>query len=239
MVNSGPFDGERSPASIAKVAAWLEEQGLGRPAVTYRLRDWLISPSAVLGRADPDRPLRRARRGRRCPRRTCRSMLPDDVDFRPGGESPLARHDRFVKTTCPTCGRDARRDTDTMDTFVDSSWYFFRYCSPGYEDGPFRRGGRRAVAREPVHGRCRARDPAPALLALLHEGAARRRHGAVRRAVPAADEPGPGDLRRRRRCRSRRATSSSRCRSSSGGAPTRCGSRCCSRARSRTTSTGS
>jgi leucyl-tRNA synthetase len=138
MVRSGPFDGEPSPASIAKVAAWLEEQGFGGSAVTFRLRDWLISRQRYWGAPIPiihcdehgevpvplaDLPVR----------------LPDDVDFRPGGESPLARHDRFVKTTCPTCGRDARRDTDTMDTFVDSSWYFFRYCSPGYEDGPFRR----------------------------------------------------------------------------------------------------
>jgi len=138
MVHSGPFDGQRSPESIAKVAQWLEEQGLGRPAVTFRLRDWLISRQRYWGAPIPiihcdehgevpvplaDLPVR----------------LPDDVDFRPGGESPLARHDRFVKTTCPTCGRDARRDTDTMDTFVDSSWYFFRYCSPGYEDGAFRR----------------------------------------------------------------------------------------------------
>ena len=134
MVRSGPFDGEPSPASIAKVAACIEQQGLGGPAVTYRLRDSDLA-SALLGRPIPiihdehgevavpldDLPVR----------------LPDDVDFRPGGESPLARHDRFVKTSCPTCGRDARRDTDTMDTFVDSSWYFFRYCSPG-EGGPFR-----------------------------------------------------------------------------------------------------
>ena len=66
-------------------------------------------------------------------------LLPDDVDFQPGGESPLARHPTWSKVACPTCGGEARRDTDTMDTFVDSSWYFFRYCSPGSEDGPFRR----------------------------------------------------------------------------------------------------
>ncbi|MGH2680289.1 MAG: leucine--tRNA ligase [Actinomycetota bacterium] len=137
MVHSGPFDGETSPASIATVAAWLEEQGLGGPAVTYRLRDWLISRQRYWGAPIPivhcdehgEVPV---------PLEELPVRLPDDVDFRPGGESPLARHDRFVKTTCPICGRDARRDTDTMDTFVDSSWYFFRYCSPGYEDGPFR-----------------------------------------------------------------------------------------------------
>jgi leucyl-tRNA synthetase len=138
MVNSGPFDGQRSPESIAKVAEWLEEQGLGRPAVTFRLRDWLISRQRYWGAPIPiihcdehgEVPV---------PEADLPVELPEDVDFRPGGESPLARHDRFVKTTCPTCGRDARRDTDTMDTFVDSSWYFFRYCSPGYEEGPFRR----------------------------------------------------------------------------------------------------
>jgi leucyl-tRNA synthetase len=64
--------------------------------------------------------------------------LPDEVDFQPGGESPLARHPTWKKVTCPIGGEDAERDTDTMDTFVDSAWYFFRYCSPGDEEGPFR-----------------------------------------------------------------------------------------------------
>jgi leucyl-tRNA synthetase len=66
-------------------------------------------------------------------------LLPDDADFQLGGDSPLARHPTWKHVTCPSCGGDALRDTDTMDTFVDSSWYFFRFCSPGYEDGPFRR----------------------------------------------------------------------------------------------------
>jgi leucyl-tRNA synthetase len=66
-------------------------------------------------------------------------LLPDDADFQLGGESPLARHPTWKHVACPSCGGEATRDTDTMDTFVDSSWYLFRYCSPGYEDGPFRR----------------------------------------------------------------------------------------------------
>jgi leucyl-tRNA synthetase len=138
MVNSGPFDGERSPDSIAKVASWLEEQGLGGPSVTFRLRDWLISRQRYWGAPIPivhceehgEVPV---------PLDELPVELPDDVDFQPGGESPLARHDRFVKVQCPVCGRDARRETDTMDTFVDSSWYFFRYPSIGYDEGPFRR----------------------------------------------------------------------------------------------------
>jgi leucyl-tRNA synthetase len=64
-------------------------------------------------------------------------LLPDDVDFRPGGESPLARHEGFVNTVCPICGEPAKRDTDTMDTFVDSAWYYYRYCSPQEASGPF------------------------------------------------------------------------------------------------------
>jgi leucyl-tRNA synthetase len=136
MVNSGPFDGEPSPASIAKVAAWLREQGTGGPAVTFRLRDWLISRQRYWGAPIPII---------HCP--TCGEvavpkdqlpvLLPDDVDFTPGAESPLARHHEFVNVACPRCGGDAKRDTDTMDTFVDSSWYFYRYCSPQEEDRPF------------------------------------------------------------------------------------------------------
>jgi leucyl-tRNA synthetase len=137
MVNSGPFDGTPSPQSIEAVTRWLEEQGKGRHAVTYRLRDWLISRQRYWGAPIPIV---------HCPE--CGEVavpddelpvvLPDDVDFRPGGESPLARHPTFPKASCPRCGReDARRDTDTMDTFVDSSWYFFRYCSPHEETRAF------------------------------------------------------------------------------------------------------
>jgi leucyl-tRNA synthetase len=137
MVNSGPFDGTPSPESIEAVTQWLEEQGKGRHAVTYRLRDWLISRQRYWGAPIPivhcpecgEVPV---------PDGELPVVLPEDVDFRPGGESPLARHPDFAKTRCPNCGReDARRDTDTMDTFVDSSWYFFRYCSPHEESRAF------------------------------------------------------------------------------------------------------
>ncbi len=138
MVNSGPFDGEASPASIAKVIAWLQAEGRGSPKVNFRLRDWLISRQRYWG---PPIPIVH------CP--TCGEVpvpddqlpvaLPADVDFQPGGESPLARHPSWKHVACPSCGGEAVRDTDTMDTFVDSSWYYFRYCSPGAEDVPFRR----------------------------------------------------------------------------------------------------
>jgi leucyl-tRNA synthetase len=136
MVNSGPFDGERSPGSIAKVTAWLEQQGAGRAAVTYRLRDWLISRQRYWGAPIPII---------HCPvdglvpvpDDQLPVILPDDVDFRPGGESPLARHAGFLNVECPVCGGPATRDTDTMDTFVDSSWYYYRYCSPRDEDRAF------------------------------------------------------------------------------------------------------
>ena len=136
MVNSGPFDGARSPESVAQVASWLEERGKGRSAVTYRLRDWLISRQRYWGAPIPV--IHCPEHGEvAVPEHELPVLLPDDVDFRPGGESPLARHEGFVNTTCPVCGEPAKRDTDTMDTFVDSSWYYFRYCSPGLEDAPF------------------------------------------------------------------------------------------------------
>jgi leucyl-tRNA synthetase len=136
MVNSGPFDGVRSPESIEQVTTWLEEQGKGRHAVTYRLRDWLISRQRYWGAPIPI--IHCPEHGEvAVPDDQLPVLLPDDVDFRPGGESPLARHPTWNHTTCPTCGRDAVRDTDTMDTFVDSSWYFFRYCSPHEERRAF------------------------------------------------------------------------------------------------------
>jgi leucyl-tRNA synthetase len=136
MVDSGPFDGERSPASIAKVASWLEEQGRGRAAVSFRLRDWLISRQRYWG---PPIPIIHCERCGEVavPERDLPVELPTDVDFRPGGESPLARNEAFVNVTCPSCGGEAKRDTDTIDTFVDSSWYFFRYCSPNEEHRAF------------------------------------------------------------------------------------------------------
>jgi leucyl-tRNA synthetase len=136
MVNSGPFDGVRSPASIAQVTAWLEEQGKGRSAVTYRLRDWLISRQRYWGAPIPI--VHCPEHGEvAVPDDQLPVLLPDDVDFRPGGESPLARHEGFVNTVCPIGGEEATRDTDTMDTFVDSAWYYYRYCSPHDESRPF------------------------------------------------------------------------------------------------------
>jgi leucyl-tRNA synthetase len=136
MVNSGPFDGVRSPGSIERVIAWLEEQGKGKGAVTFRLRDWLISRQRYWGAPIPI--VHCPEHGEvAVPDDQLPVLLPDDVDFRPGGESPLARHEGFVNTVCPICGEPAKRDTDTMDTFVDSAWYYYRYCSPNEASGPF------------------------------------------------------------------------------------------------------
>ena len=197
MVNSGPFDGEPTPASIAKVAAWLRDEGRGEPAITFRLRDWLLSRQRYWGAPIPIV---------HC--ETCGEvavpddelpvLLPDDVDFQPGGESPLARHPSWSKVACPTCGGDARRDTDTMDTFVDSSWYFFRYCSPGFEGGPFRREDvDRWMPTDQYTG-----GVEHAILHLLYcrfFTKALYDFGLIgfSGAVPAPDEPGTGDLRRR------------------------------------------
>ena len=136
MVNSGPFDGVGSPQSIEQVTRWLVEQGRGRHAVTYRLRDWLISRQRYWGAPIPI--VHCPVHGEvAVPDDQLPVLLPDDVDFQPGGQSPLARHPTWKHTTCPVGGEEAVRDTDTMDTFVDSSWYFFRYCSPHEERQAF------------------------------------------------------------------------------------------------------
>ncbi len=129
MVNSGPFDGTRTPEGIPDVVRWLEDKAIGRGAVSYRLRDWLISRQRYWGAPIPiihcdddgEVPV---------PEDDLPVILPEDVDFSPRGESPLAKHEGFANASCPRCGKEARRETDTMDTFVDSSWYFFRYLSP-------------------------------------------------------------------------------------------------------------
>ena len=140
MTDSGPFDGSNSPESIASVIEWLEREGKGRAGRSYRLRDWLISRQRYWG---PPIPIIY------CP--SCGEvevpeedlpvLLPDDVDFSPQGESPLAKHEGFVTVTCPSCGGAARRETDTLDTFVDSSWYFLRFPSPHDSEEAFSKEG--------------------------------------------------------------------------------------------------
>ncbi|HEY2508462.1 MAG TPA: leucine--tRNA ligase [Streptosporangiaceae bacterium] len=138
LVNSGPLDGLSKHAAIARITEMLAERGLGRASVNYRLRDWLLSRQRFWGApipivycegcgevAVPDDQLP--------------VLLPDlrGQELAPKGVSPLAAAGDWVAAECPKCGGPARRDTDTMDTFVDSSWYFLRYCSPSFEHGPF------------------------------------------------------------------------------------------------------
>ena len=138
LVNSGPIDGLDKAAAIARITEILTGQGDGRAAVSYRLRDWLVSRQRFWGTPIPivycsacgEVPV---------PDDQLPVVLPDlrGQDLAPKGVSPLAAAEDWVVTECPKCGGAARRDTDTMDTFVNSSWYFLRYCSPDYQYGPF------------------------------------------------------------------------------------------------------
>jgi leucyl-tRNA synthetase len=136
MVNSGRFNGLSSEQGYEAICSLLEEKGWGRRTVVYRLRDWLISRQRYWGAPIPivycekcgivpvveeDLPV----------------LLPPDAEFKPSGESPLKYCQSFVNTTCPRCGGSARRETDTMDTFMCSSWYFLRYTSPKTRSAPF------------------------------------------------------------------------------------------------------
>lgn len=135
LVNSGRFSGRPAADGWGDIVDWLEERGKGRQTVTYRLRDWLISRQRYWGTPipvihceehgivpvpDADLPV----------------LLPDHVDYRGKGENPLNHDESFLRVACPIDGRPARRETDTMDTFIDSSWYWYRYLSPDKQDGP-------------------------------------------------------------------------------------------------------
>jgi len=136
VVNSAQFDGLASEQGIEAISDFLEEKGWGKRDITYRLRDWLISRQRYWGApipmvycakcgivpvAEKDLPV----------------LLPEDAEFKPTGESPLKYNEQFVNTTCPRCSGPARRETDTMDTFMCSSWYFLRYTSPDCDTAPF------------------------------------------------------------------------------------------------------
>ncbi len=135
MVNSGQFDGLPNENGKRGVTGFAEKQGWGQRTITYRIRDWLISRQRAWGTPIPMI---------YCPKDgivpvpedQLPVVLPDDAEFLPTGKSPLARHEGFVNTTCPKCGGPATRETDTMDTFMDSNWYFVRYLSPQYDAAP-------------------------------------------------------------------------------------------------------
>ena len=137
MVNSGQFDGLPSAEGAKRIGEYMEEHGIGERKINYRIHDWLISRQRYWGAPIPivycDKcgavPV---------PYEDLPVMLPDDAEFLPTGESPLKYHEGFLNTTCPKCGSPAQRETDTMDTFLCSSWYQYAYVSPYYDgDTPF------------------------------------------------------------------------------------------------------
>jgi len=136
MINSGPFTGERSESGIGKVIKYLEEKGWGGKRINYKLRDWLISRQRYWGAPIP------MVNCERCglvpvPEDQLPVLLPEKVRFTGTGESPLLTNPEWVDTTCPECGGKAKREADTMDTFVCSSWYFLRFPNPHIDTAPF------------------------------------------------------------------------------------------------------
>ncbi len=136
MINSGKFDGMNNKEAIGAVIAWLEEDGIGKKTVNYRLRDWLISRQRYWGTPIP---MIYCEKCGWVPEKeeNLPVLLPTDVAFTGKGESPLTTSKTFGTCTCPKCGGAAKREMDTMDTFLDSSWYFLRYCDPKNQETAF------------------------------------------------------------------------------------------------------
>ncbi|MCW8817274.1 MAG: class I tRNA ligase family protein, partial [Ignavibacteriaceae bacterium] len=135
-INSDFLDGFFVEDAKKKINQWLEDNGIGKPTINYRLRDWLISRQRYWGTPIP------IIHCEKCGEIAVSEdelpvELPYDVDFKLGGESPLARNEKFINVKCPKCGSNAKRDPDTMDTFVDSSWYYFRFLNPNFSKGIF------------------------------------------------------------------------------------------------------
>ena len=136
MINSGPMTNTPATKSVEKTLVWLESQDIGKRAVNYRLHDWLISRQRYWGTPIPMtycvkcgvQPVDEDQ---------LPVLLPDEIEWRPTGESPLKYHPTWKKTVCSECGGDATRETDTMDTFMCSAWYQYRYLSPEYHSGPW------------------------------------------------------------------------------------------------------
>jgi leucyl-tRNA synthetase len=136
MIHSGDFSGTPGSEAKQKVTEWLAQQGRGHKSINYRLRDWLISRQRYWGAPIPI--VHCANCGAvAVPEDQLPVLLPDDVEWKPTGESPLKLHPTWRFTNCPKCGGPAERETDTMDTFMCSSWYHLRYLSPNYDKGPF------------------------------------------------------------------------------------------------------
>jgi leucyl-tRNA synthetase len=136
MVNSGSLSGTPGDRSFKTAVEYVSKMGVGKPSTNYRLRDWLISRQRYWGAPIP------MIYCEKCgavpvPDDQLPVTLPDDVEWKPTGESPLKLHPTWRFTTCPKCGGKAERETDTMDTFMCSSWYHLRYLSPDYKEGPF------------------------------------------------------------------------------------------------------
>lgn len=135
LVNSGEFNGIDNESAKETIAESLDQRGEGRKTINYRLRDWGVSRQRYWGTPIPiiycsdcgAVPV---------PEQDLPVVLPSDVELTGEGGSPLARHDEFLRVSCPKCGKDARRESDTFDTFVESSWYFARYACPDYDKGP-------------------------------------------------------------------------------------------------------
>ena len=134
MVNSQNFDGALWPESYNRVADTMQKEGFGERQINFRLHDWLISRQRMWGTPIPIIYCESCGM-QQVPYEELPVVLPDDAEFKPTGESPLKYHEGFLKTKCPKCGGDAERETDTMDTFICSSWYYYAYVSPYWKKG--------------------------------------------------------------------------------------------------------